>query len=282
VKTLAGSHWLNGRGRSKTSEQEKLNFFNSHEVEVTNSEPSHAVQNQIEFHQLNATAPLMDLGFQDDLWLPLVNLVTRFCGHQSEPRWRYYEDDDRNKKCPRPPGLMGRVVSWMDGRDRPRKRAEDDRGSDRYVGQSSRSRRVMQHDLSSPPSCGMAAPDERRALRSLCQAKGEAYVETVDSSKRDTTLEAPHFEAPDYGMEPNITLGRAEPTDTIVLTPHSRFSCVTSTYHGITQQSSEVIEIIPQPLPMHAQFRPVTQPITNLLETTDQRISSGLANQGGQ
>jgi hypothetical protein len=163
-----GSHWLNGRGRSKTSEQEKLNFFNSHEVEVTNSEPSHAVQNQIEFHQLKAATPLVDLGFQDDLWLPPVNLVTRFCGHQYELRWHYYEDDDddRNKKRPRPQGLMGRVVSWMDGQGRPRNR-EDDRGSGRYVGQSSRSRRVMQHDLSPPPSRGMAAPDERRALRSL-------------------------------------------------------------------------------------------------------------------
>jgi hypothetical protein len=75
----------------------------------------------MEFHQLKAAAPLVNLGFQDELWLPPVNLVTRFCGHQSEPRWRYYEEeeDDRNQKRPRPRGLMGRVVSWMDGRAGP-------------------------------------------------------------------------------------------------------------------------------------------------------------------
>jgi hypothetical protein len=38
-----GSRWLNGRGKSKAREYEKLNFFNSHKVEVTNSEPDHAV-----------------------------------------------------------------------------------------------------------------------------------------------------------------------------------------------------------------------------------------------
>jgi hypothetical protein len=153
---------------------------------------------------------------EDKLMLP-----TRYCGPQSEPRWCFEDDDgnNRNQKRLRSCGFMGRVTRWIDGRGRPKNRAVEGHGSGWFAGESSRGRRAPQPEMS--------PPGDKENDRSLQDAQWDSSHQQLYNSSQELF----------------------NTSDVIVITPHLEGARA----HHITHQCSEVIEIIPQPLPDLAQ-----------------------------
>jgi hypothetical protein len=87
------------------------------------------------------------------------------------------DDDDQHKEHKRsaPRGILGRMANWVDSRGHSRVQQGDrDRGSGWYRGETSRERHKQQQGDFFPSAWSVASPEEKRAMRMLWQAKGEA------------------------------------------------------------------------------------------------------------